>query len=88
MCSLFDAYFVWVEMITAPVKLTRKRFKQNIFEICSGLNMKIDKTKAKIIGPEPHPTDSLFGLDWTGEILHTLGVTIAYCMVQKPTILS
>ena len=46
------------------------------FEICSGLQINIDKTKAKVIGPEPLPTNSLFGLDWTCEALHTLGVTI------------
>ena len=38
--------------------------------------MNLDKTKAKVIGPEPLPTDSLFGLDWTCEPLHTLGVTL------------
>ena len=46
------------------------------FEKCSGLKMNLDKTKAKVIGPEPLPTDSLFGLDWTCEPLHTLGVTL------------
>ena len=38
--------------------------------------MNLDKTKAKVIGPRPLPTDSLFGLDWTCEPLHTLGVTL------------
>ena len=38
--------------------------------------MNLDKTKAKVIGPEPLPTDCLFGLDWTYEPLHTLGVTL------------
>ena len=46
------------------------------FEIFSGLKINKDKTKAKVIGPEPLPTNSLFGLDWTCEALHTLGVTI------------
>ena len=46
------------------------------FEICSGLKINIDKTKAEVIGPEPLPPNSLFGLDWTCEALHTLGVTI------------
>ena len=46
------------------------------FKKCSGLKMSLDKTKAKVIGPEPLPTDSLFGLDWTCEHLHTLGVTL------------
>ena len=46
------------------------------FEICVGLKINIDKTKAKVIGPEPLPTNSLFGLDWTHEALHTLGVII------------
>ena len=45
------------------------------FEICSGLKINIDKTKAKVNGPETLPTNSLFGLDWTCEALHTLGVT-------------
>ena len=31
------------------------------FEKCSGLKMNIDKTMAKVIGPEPLTTDSLFG---------------------------
>ena len=38
--------------------------------------MNLDKTKAKVIGPEPLPTDSLFGLDWKCEPLHTLVVTL------------
>ena len=46
------------------------------FEICSGLKINLDKTKAKVIGPEPLPADSLFGLDWTCEPLHTLCVTL------------
>ena len=46
------------------------------FETCSGLKINKDKTKAKVIGPEPLPTNSLFGLNWTCETLHTLGVTI------------
>ena len=46
------------------------------FEICSGLKMNLDKTKAKVIGPEPLPTDSFFGLDWKCEPLHTLVVTL------------
>ena len=45
------------------------------FEICSGLKINIDKTKAKVIGPETLPINSLFGLDWTCEALHTLSVT-------------
>ena len=46
------------------------------FEICSGLKINIEKTKAKVIGPEPLPTNSLFVLDWTCEALHTFGVAI------------
>ena len=45
------------------------------FEICPGLKINIDKTKAKVMGPETLPTGvSLFGLNWTCEALHTLGV--------------
>ena len=46
------------------------------FEICSGFKMNLDKTKAKVIDPEPLPTDSLFRLDCTCEPLHKLGVTL------------
>ena len=35
------------------------------FEICFGLKMNLDKTKAKVIGPESLPINSIFGLDWT-----------------------
>ena len=36
--------------------------------------MNIDKTKAKILGPEPMPPDDLYGLDWTEDAVNTLGV--------------
>ena len=49
-------------------------FKQ--FELYAGLKMNIDKTKAKVLGPETMPHDNLFGLDWTKEAIHTLGVSL------------
>ena len=35
------------------------------FEICSGLKVNIDKTIAKVLGPEPLPSNYLDGLTWT-----------------------
>ena len=35
------------------------------FQCCAGLKMNVDKTKAKILGPERMPPDDLNGLDWT-----------------------
>ena len=39
--------------------------------------MNVDKTKAKVLGPETMPHDNLFGLDWTEEAIHTLGVSLS-----------
>ena len=50
-------------------------FKQ--FELCAGLKMNVDKTKAKVLDPEAMPHDNLFGLDWTEEAIHTLGVSLS-----------
>lgn len=50
-------------------------FKQ--FELCAGLKMNVEKTKAKVLGPEAMPRDNLYGLDWTEDAIHTLGVTIS-----------
>ena len=50
-------------------------FKQ--FELCAGLKMNVDKTKAKVLGPETMPHDNLFGLDWTEEAIHTLSVSLS-----------
>ena len=46
------------------------------FEICSGLKINLDKTKAKTLGPEPEPCHELFGLDWVNDPICTLGVTL------------
>ena len=50
-------------------------FKQ--FELCAGLKMDVNKTKAKVLGPESLPHDNLFGLDWTEKAIHTLGVSLS-----------
>ena len=47
------------------------------FEICSGLKINLDKTKAKTLGPEPEPCHKLFGLDWVNDPICTLGVTLS-----------
>ena len=47
------------------------------FEICSGLKINLDKTKAKALGPEPEPSDKPFSLDWVSDPIHTLGVTLS-----------
>ena len=47
------------------------------FEICSGLKIKLDKTKAKALGPEPEPSNKSFGLDWVNDPIYTLGVTLS-----------
>ena len=39
--------------------------------------MNVDKTKAKVLGPEAMPHDKLFGLDWTEEAIYTLGVSLS-----------
>ena len=52
-----------------------KMFKQ--YQRCAGLKMNIDKTKAKILGPEPMPPDDLYGLDWTEDAVNTLGVVLS-----------
>ena len=39
--------------------------------------MNVDKTKAKVLGPEAVPHDNLFGLDWTEDAIHTLGVSLS-----------
>ena len=39
--------------------------------------MNVDKTKAKILGPEPMPPDDLYGLDWTEDAVNTLGVVLS-----------
>ena len=46
------------------------------FEICSGLKINLDKTKAKALGPEPEPSNKPFGLDWVSDPIYTLGVTL------------
>ena len=46
------------------------------FEICPGLKINLDKTKAKTLGPEPEPCHMLFGLDWVNDPICTLGVTL------------
>ena len=50
-------------------------FKQ--FQCCAGLKMNVDKTKAKILGPEFMPPDDLYGLDWTEDAVNTLGVVLS-----------
>ena len=47
------------------------------FQCCAGLKMNVDKTKAKILGPEPMPPDDLYGLDWTEDAVNTLGVVLS-----------
>ena len=47
------------------------------FEICSGLKINLDKTKAKALGPEPEPSNKLFSLDWVSDPIYTLGVTLS-----------
>ena len=39
--------------------------------------MNVDKTKAKVLGREAMPHDNIFGLDWTEEAFHTLGVSLS-----------
>ena len=39
--------------------------------------MNVDKTKAKVLGLEVMPHDNLFGLDWTEDAIHTLGVSLS-----------
>ena len=46
-------------------------------EICSGLKVSLDKTKAKTLGPEPEPSHKLFGLDWVNDPISTLGITLS-----------
>ena len=50
-------------------------FKQ--FELCAGLKMNVDKTKAKVLSPEAMPYDNFFGLDWTKEATRTLVVSLS-----------
>ena len=50
-------------------------FKQ--FQCCAGLKMNVDKTKAKVLGPEPRPPDDLYGLDWTEDAVNTLCVVLS-----------
>ena len=40
--------------------------------------MDIDKTKAKILGPELMPPDDLYGLDWTEDAINALGVVFSW----------
>ena len=47
------------------------------FELCAGLKMNVDKTKAKVLGREAMPHDNIFGLDWTEEAIHTPGVSLS-----------
>ena len=47
------------------------------FEICSGLKINLDKTKAKALGPEPEPSNKPFGLDWVSDPIYTLGITLS-----------
>ena len=39
--------------------------------------MNVDKTKAKVLGPETIPHDNFYGLDWTDEAIHTVGVSLS-----------
>ena len=50
-------------------------FKQ--YQCCAGLKMNMDKTKAKILGPEPMRPDDLYGLDWTEDAVNILGVVLS-----------
>ena len=47
------------------------------FEICSGLKVNIDKTIAKVLRPEPLPSNNIYGLTWTKDPIETLGVTLS-----------
>ena len=47
------------------------------FEICSGLKINLDKTKAKALGPELEPSNKPFGLDWVSDPIYTLGVILS-----------
>ena len=47
------------------------------FEFCSGLKINRDKTKAKVLGPEPEPSNKLFRLDWVSDPINTLGFTLS-----------
>ena len=47
------------------------------FEICSGLKINIDKTKAKAFGPEAEPSNKPVGLHWINDPIYTLGVTLS-----------
>ena len=48
------------------------------FEICSGLKINLDKTKAKALGPEPEPNNKPFRLDWVNDPIYTLGNVAVY----------
>ena len=47
------------------------------FGVCAGLNVNVDKTKAKYLGSLKGCTDLLFGLDWSDSYVSSLGVNIS-----------
>ena len=47
------------------------------FETCSGLKINIEKTIAKVLGPEPSPCYNLYDLKWTKDPISTLGITLS-----------
>jgi hypothetical protein len=47
------------------------------FRKCAGLNVNVDKTKAKYIGSLKDRTEVLFNLDWSDEHVQCLGVTFS-----------
>ena len=52
-----------------------KTFKT--FNICSGLKINIDKTSARRLGGIKLSNEKLFGLNWSQEPVHTLGIYVS-----------
>ena len=63
--------------VLANFLVAQRRHDVKDFEICSGLKVNIDKTIAKVLGPESLPPNNLYGLTWTKDPIETLGVTLS-----------
>ena len=46
------------------------------FQLCAGLSVNKEKTKAKFIGSLKHRVDTPLGLDWSDSFVHSLGIKI------------
>ena len=71
--QLADDTTCFVSDINSVIKIF-EIFK--MFQLCAGLAVNKEKTKAKFIGSLKHRVDTPLGLDWSDPFVYSLGVKI------------